>query len=182
MAWNAALAVSLMSCVSSWVYLYLYVQITQSTQEAGLFDTLYTEYSQHDMLAAMELLQDLREDIGPEEYPYEYFRLKQEHDDTGKRLDQARRLIIRWYKKVKFLYQKAAIRWEMYGQVLPGAESAEFFIDMLEPLMLADRIGMDRRTSRVFDWYRDVYGLNSTKFTLDKARLTASGRYFPEHL
>uniref|UniRef100_A0A7S1B1U4 Uncharacterized protein n=1 Tax=Noctiluca scintillans TaxID=2966 RepID=A0A7S1B1U4_NOCSC len=171
MAYNSAFFVSLAGCVASWYYTYTYVRITQQGQETNFFNAMYTEYSQPEMLHSLDALHELRDEVGFNAYPYEYFHLKMGNEERGKKLNQARRHITRWYKKVKLMYVKDHLRWDHYGEVLPGRESAAFFIDMLEPLMLADRVGMDRRLSSVFDWYRSQYDLNVSTFIPDKERL-----------
>mmetsp|Transcript_69439 Transcript_69439/g.166468 ORF Transcript_69439/g.166468 Transcript_69439/m.166468 type:complete len:186 (+) Transcript_69439:115-672(+) len=168
---NWALLISVATCIGSWYYTWKYHVVTNHNMEATVFNTLYSEYSKAAMIDAFDMVEDFRDRLGTADYAYEYFRLKQQNEEEGKQLDHARRHIVRWYRKVKLFYSKGQISWERYGHVLPGVESARNFIELFEPMVLADRVGMRRRLSPVFDWYKEKYGINGTGFQPDKVRL-----------
>mmetsp|Transcript_47236 Transcript_47236/g.102852 ORF Transcript_47236/g.102852 Transcript_47236/m.102852 type:complete len:196 (-) Transcript_47236:139-726(-) len=172
---NSGLVVSLASCLATWYYTYTYVITTERSQEANIFNMLYTEYSQPQMLDSIDLVEDLRERVGAERYAYEYFSLKMNNTKEGKDLDHARRCVVRWYSKLQLLYKKQHIRWERYGDVLPGANAAQFFVDMFEPLMIVDRVGLNRQLSPVFEWYISQYGLRASGFRVNQSRVNAIG-------
>jgi len=168
--------VSLSGSLATWFYTWVYLDMAQKMQEASIFNNLYTEYSNPAMLDASDLISEFKEKHGSDRYMYEFVRLKRENTQEGKKLDHARRQIVRWYKKVKLFYAMGHIRWDSYGEVMPGKDAALFFLELFEPLVLADRVGMQRRLSPVFDWYRQRYNLNSSSFVVDEGRLPAALR------
>jgi len=117
---NWALVVSLSSTTALWYYNKVYIETARHVQEANIFNNLYTEYSNPAMLDAFECIEEFRDQSGRDHYAYEYFHLKQKNSEEGKKLDHARRQIVRWYKKVKLFYTKEHLRWDRYGDVMPG--------------------------------------------------------------
>merc|ERR1719329_1133599 len=123
---HVALFISVLSCLGSWCYTYVYVELSrenrirdQKTREANLFSDLYTEYSTPSMLDAIDEVEEFRELYSREQYAYEFFAQKKNHTDVGKRLDHARRLMVRWHTKVQLFYDREQIHFEDWGDVLP---------------------------------------------------------------
>eukprot|EP00747_Dinoflagellata_sp_TGD_P166586 gnl/TRDRNA2_/TRDRNA2_189594_c0_seq1.p1 gnl/TRDRNA2_/TRDRNA2_189594_c0~~gnl/TRDRNA2_/TRDRNA2_189594_c0_seq1.p1 ORF type:complete len:196 (-),score=21.76 gnl/TRDRNA2_/TRDRNA2_189594_c0_seq1:79-666(-) len=167
-----AMFVSVLSCIASWCFTFTYVVVSGEHLEAKVFAKLYSEYSDPEMLSAIDDVEEFRTDVGEDAYAYEFFRLKRNNQELGKRLDHARRRLVRFYTKVMFMYQKGDISWENYGSVMPGSDSARLFIDLFEPIMMIKRRGTNREFSTVFAWYREMYSFPQSTFQVDEKRLT----------
>lgn len=94
----------------------------EQSQEANLFNTLHTEYSQDEMNSAfqtIEKFQYMHPTESIEERACVYALEKVKHSEVGSTVDHARRRIVYWYQKLVHFHQFGLLP-EKYFTVFPG--------------------------------------------------------------
>mmetsp|Transcript_27731 Transcript_27731/g.50673 ORF Transcript_27731/g.50673 Transcript_27731/m.50673 type:complete len:205 (-) Transcript_27731:60-674(-) len=172
MDWTLLIAIG--NCVWNWYFTHIYAALAQQAKDLDIFNSLYSEYSQPEFLDAIDIIEVSRGAYLPADHAYSYICEKVTKTARGKKLHRARRQILRWYHKVQIFYQQEHLQWESYGSVLPGLDSAAFFIELIEPLVKAERLRKGRPLIDVFDWYREMYRLQPSTLSLDEAQLVAA--------
>lgn len=158
MGLNLSLIVSTMTFIVTVSYYYRMVVLGEMSEEAKLFDTLHSEYSNRDMMIAFETIDDFQYSLDdPKMMACEYAKLKTERTKEGRELDRARRTILHWYQKVVYFHRFGLLH-NRFLHEFPGRERARHFIKDVEPLALAScKIYKIENCSEPFDYIRKVY-------------------------
>lgn len=177
-----------MSTVATWItvistlaFNIQFSYVYKNMQQAPLFNTLLTEYSDPRILDALDLIDDFaRQNVtkgDPYAYAYHFLDLKTKNDPLGKELDHARRMLISWYQKVQLFFEFKFLD-SNYVDVLPGRNRVEFFMSVVEPLDILNRELSNRPTNPVFNYFRNLYNLptREKKVVFDPNRLSEECR------
>jgi len=144
-------------------------------QQAPLFNTLLTEYSDPRILDALDLIDDFaRTNVttgDPYSYAYKFLDLKAKNDPLGRDLDHARRLLTGWYQKVQLFFDFRFLD-SSYVDVLPGRNRVEFFIVVVEPLDIFNRELSNRPPNPVFQYFRTLYGIPKRNIVYEESKLS----------
>jgi len=142
--------------------------------DESIIDLLSTEYSDTGIDDAFTLIEQFREKHAHENYAYEYMRLKASKSSNGKSLDRANRKIFQWHAKIMTFYIKNDLHWKSWRERMPGKDVARSFVELLEPLVLAEHSNAEHAVRPTFNWYRKQYGLNVSRFVVDSVRLNST--------
>eukprot|EP00397_Hematodinium_sp_SG-2012_P055302 GEMP01067397.1.p1 GENE.GEMP01067397.1~~GEMP01067397.1.p1 ORF type:complete len:251 (+),score=31.54 GEMP01067397.1:33-755(+) len=166
-AWNVhwSMLATWVTLLSTIVFNVQFNWIYKNMQQGPLFNTLLTEYSDPQILDALDIVDDFarqRNTPGNDlQYAYDFIVLKHQNDPIGREIDHARRRLISCTD---------------YMDVIPGRTRAEFFMNLVEPLDAFSRQMDHRPMHSIFDYFRRQYNLAGRNTTLDWSRLPASMR------
>eukprot|EP00922_Rhytidocystis_sp_ex-Travisia-forbesii_P064207 GHVS01095444.1.p1 GENE.GHVS01095444.1~~GHVS01095444.1.p1 ORF type:complete len:228 (-),score=21.92 GHVS01095444.1:253-936(-) len=170
---NWSVVISLCTfCLTAWYYVNI-LMLTRHLQQANTLSLFHSEYSSTKILEAFEVVEDFLE-MAVEAIPESgassnsrhraemFWELRKKRDERGRLLERARRRLVHWFSRLQHFYEFGFLTKD-YLVRFPGAERAQHFIDLVEPLEYVSRTSTGRQPSLVFDFLREIYSLGPQK-------------------
>ncbi|DAZ97464.1 TPA: hypothetical protein N0F65_009947 [Lagenidium giganteum] len=202
MGCNLSMWISLVTLITTVIYYYKMVVLTELTTEATLFNTLYAEYATPHMLdsvrsVAFAILVSPSHLLTPralivravEDFAHEtkledkqIICRKSTEKLWDRKLDHDWQRILHWYQKVVYFHRMGLLNDRFYKE-FPGESRTRHFVEHVEPFALNScRLHEEKNCSDIFDYLRKLYSLPARQQVTCGDEKDAAGKAAKEEL
>jgi len=177
---NWTFIISVLTLITTCVFYVKNIQLTSQMYSASTFSDLHREYSDPNMLDALDAVHKfMSEHEAPEEAMRSLAALKSTDPSRAKELDHARRRVQQWYSKLMLFHEFGLVDMTFLSR-FPGEQRARRFIRTFEPLAVATRAATDRELNDVYGDVRRVFGIHDVPVPSPVAVRPFSVEHVPE--